>query len=366
MLKMTTLTLATLAMSLSLSSCGKDKKTEVTAEESLTVVGFSQVGAESDWRAANTLSMKNALSEENGYKLIFEDAQQKQSNQITAVRSFIQQGVDYIVVAPVTEDGWETVLSEAKEAGIPVILVDRMVDVEDLSLFECWVGSDFRLEAEKVCEWLAQYTGYMNIAPEDVHIVNIQGTIGASAQIGRTSGLRAAARSNGWDLMGEVEGEFTKAKGYEATIEILKDYPSVNVIYCENDNEAFGAIEALEASGKHVGLRIDRGEIMVLSFDGVKSDALNYLIEGKIACIGECNPLHGPRVRTILEALENNQPVDKLTYVDEEVFCTREMIKEITIGETTYDISLMTSDKLAEREALFNIGAYSSESADVY
>ena len=126
-------------------------------ESNSIVVGFSQLGAESDWRSANTESMKEAFSAKNGYTLVFKDGQQKQSNQITAVRTFIQQDVDYIVLAPVTESGWDSVLEEAKEADIPVILVDRLVDVSDKTLYKCWVGSDFELEAKKVCEWLNQY-----------------------------------------------------------------------------------------------------------------------------------------------------------------------------------------------------------------
>jgi simple sugar transport system substrate-binding protein len=140
-------------------------------------VGFSQVGAESDWRTANTASMKETFSEDNGYTLIFDDAQQKQENQITAIRNFIQQEVDYIVLAPVTETGWDTVLQEAKDAGIPVIIVDRMVDVSDDSLYTAWVGSDFRAEGNKACEWLNSFAEAKGIAASDLNIVDIQGTI---------------------------------------------------------------------------------------------------------------------------------------------------------------------------------------------
>ena len=230
-------------------SCGgsfSSKEEAVNVEETVSdeyiVVGFSQLGAESDWRSANTESMKSAFTTENGYKLIFEDGQQKQTNQITAIRTFIQQEVDYIVLAPVTETGWDTVLQEAKDAGIPVIIVDRMVDVSDDSLFTCWVGSDFELEGKKMAEWLKQYTLKEKIEPSDIHIVNIQGTIGASAQIGRTKGLADAATENGWDLMAEVTGDFTQAKGKEVMESLLKRYDNINVVYCENDNEAFGAI----------------------------------------------------------------------------------------------------------------------------
>ena len=179
-------------------------------------VGFSQVGAESDWRTANSESMKSTFSTENGYNLIFDDAQQKQENQIAAIRNFIQQEVDYIVLAPVTESGWDTVLQEAKDAEIPVIIVDRMVDVSDDSLYTAWVGSNFKLEGQKACEWLKQYAAAKNMS--EVNIVDIQGTIGASAQIGRTEALNEAVEANGWNLLAQQTGEFTQAKGQEVIL----------------------------------------------------------------------------------------------------------------------------------------------------
>ena len=174
-----------------LAGCSPAESAEaesVDTEEKLIVVGFSQVGAESDWRTANSESMRSVFTKENGFDLIFEDAQQKQTNQITAIRSFIQRDVDYIVLAPVTETGWDTVLSEAKEAGIPVIIVDRQVEVSDEDLFTCWIGSDFELEGKKVCMWMSKYFNKKGVKPENVHIVDIQGTLGSTAQIGRTKG----------------------------------------------------------------------------------------------------------------------------------------------------------------------------------
>lgn len=145
-----------LALCIMAISCGNHMvsheetvRTQEPASGKNIVIGFSQLGAESDWRSANTESMKSTFTAENGYEMIFEDGQQKQSNQITAIRMFIQQEVDYIVLAPVTEKGWDTVLQEAKDAGIPVIIVDRMVDVSDENLFTCWVGSNFELEGKK-------------------------------------------------------------------------------------------------------------------------------------------------------------------------------------------------------------------------
>ena len=155
----------------------------MAADDDTITVGFSQVGAESDWRTANTESMKSTFSEDNGYELIFDDAQQKQENQLTAIRNFIQQEVDYIVLAPVTETGWDTVLQEAKDAGIPVIIVDRMVDVSDDSLYTAWVGSNFKLEGQKAMAWLDAYLEAKGRGDEEINLVDIQGTIGASAQI---------------------------------------------------------------------------------------------------------------------------------------------------------------------------------------
>lgn len=337
-----------LAICVLAAGCGGSNKAEKEQEAVQTiaaaekiVVGFSQLGAESDWRSANSKSMKETFTSENGYELIFEDGQQKQANQIMAIRTFIQQEVDYIVLAPVTETGWDTVLQEAKDAGIPVIIVDRMVDVSDDSLFTCWVGSDFELEGKKAAEWLHQYTLKEKIASEEIHIVNIQGTIGASSQIGRTKGLADAVKANGWNLLAEVSGDYTQAKGREVMESFLKQYNNINVVYCENDNEALGAIEAIEAAGKTVGSDITGGEIMIISFDGVNESAINYVLEGKITCIAECNPLHGPRVQAIIEALEEGKTPDKFAYVDEEIFSANETVKDLTIGDTVYPVTIL-------------------------
>lgn len=340
-------------ISILLSGCAKsfqfeqeEDNIEVSDSRDTIVVGFSQLGAESDWRSANTDSMIATLTEENGYELILENGQQKQANQITAIRTFIQQEVDYIVLAPVTETGWDTVLKEAKDAGIPVIIVDRMVDVADDSLFTCWVGSDFELEGKKVAEWLNCYTIVNGIDPKDIHIVNIQGTLGASAQIGRTKALVDAARSNGWDLLDEVTGDFTQAKGREVMESLLKKYNNINVVYCENDNEAFGAIEAIESTGKKVGSNIKDGEIMVVSFDGVNVDAKICMLDNKITCIAECNPLHGPRVHAIIQALEADVKPEKFSYVDERIFSADKSIEKISVDGVVYEVTEVTKDMI--------------------
>ncbi|MCR5420490.1 MAG: ABC transporter substrate-binding protein [Lachnospiraceae bacterium] len=340
------LTIIILTISL-LSGCSRAN--EITSANSAEVIsdnkssgsitiGFSQVGAESDWRNINTESMKKSLSADNGYSLIYDDGQQKQQNQIIAIRTFIQKEVDYIVLAPVIEDGWNTVLAEAKDAGIPVILVDRKVNVEDNELFTCWVGSDFELEGRKVCEWLNEYCKANAIDAENINIVNIKGTEGASAELGRSRSLHKAVNKYGWNLLDEASGDFTQAKGREVMAGFLRKHKDINVVYCENDNEAFGAIDAIEAAGKKAGNDIMHGEIMILAFDGSTEQAINEIRNGRISCIGECNPLHGPRVEKIISNLEKGIIPDKYEYVDEDIFSADTSVKTITLDDISYNI----------------------------
>ncbi|MEY8354514.1 ABC transporter substrate-binding protein [Lachnospiraceae bacterium 54-53] len=281
------------------------------------VVGFSQVGAESDWRTANTESMKSTFTEENGYKLIFDDAQQKQENQLKAVRNFIQQDVDYIVIAPVTETGWDTVLQEAKDAGIPVIIVDRMIDVSDDSLYTAWVGSNFLQEGYDAVTWLDEYLKKNNRGDEEINIVTLQGTIGSSAQIGRTDGVEEKMKDHpNWNMLERQTGEFTQAKGQEVMESFLKTYNDIDVVIAENDNMAFGAIDAIKAAGKTCG---PNGDIIIISFDAVAA-AFDSMIAGDMNVSVECNPLHGPRVAEIIQKLEKGENVDKIAYVQEGVY----------------------------------------------
>ncbi|MGC6176518.1 ABC transporter substrate-binding protein [Lacrimispora sp. 38-1] len=291
--------------------------TAAPAEKKEIVVGFSQVGAESDWRTANTESMKSTFTEANGYKLIFDDAQQKQENQLKAVRNFIQQDVDYIVIAPVTETGWDTVLQEAKDAGIPVIIVDRMINVSDDSLYTAWVGSNFLQEGYDAVTWLDEYLKKNNRADDDINIVTLQGTIGSSAQIGRTNGVEEKMKDHPkWKMLERQTGEFTQAKGQEVMESFLKTYDDIDVVIAENDNMAFGAIDAIKAAGKTCG---PKGDITIISFDAVAA-AFDSMIAGDMNVSVECNPLHGPRVAEIIQKLEKGEKVDKIAYVKEGVF----------------------------------------------
>ena len=317
----------------------------VAAADDTITVGFSQVGAESDWRTANTESMKSTFSEENGYELIFDDAQQKQENQLTAIRNFIQQEVDYILLAPVTETGWDTVLQEAKDADIPVIIVDRMVDVSDDSLYTTWIGTDSLLEGRKAAEWLNAYTTAKGIDAKDVNIVDIQGTIGSTAQIGRSKGLEEGVDNYGWNLLAQQSGEFTQAKGQEVMESMLKQYDNINVVYCENDNEAFGAIEAIKAAGKTVG---PDGDILVMSFDTTKQGITDTL-SGDIIVNTECNPLHGPRVEQIIKQLQAGETPEKQAYVEEGIYAHGSDVASVSIDGTDYEVTEVTQDVVDAR-----------------
>ena len=298
-------------------SCSAPQKT-VSVENDLIVVGFSQVGSESDWRNANTVSMTEAFSVENGYRLILDDAQQKQEKQITAIRNFINQSVDYIVLAPITMEGWDTVLTEAKAAGIPVIIVDRMVDTDDPDLFTCWVGSDTRREGDLAVKWMEEnLTGPLNI-------VHLQGNIGSSAQAGRTEGLEAGVKANpDWKLVFQAPGDFVQAKGQELMEDVLSEEIDFNVIYAENDNMAYGVIEALKAHDIVPGK-----DVTIISFDAAH-DALELVLSGELNLDVECNPLHGPRVRALIEQLERGETPEKFTYVDEVLFDAANLTEEI-------------------------------------
>lgn len=307
------------------AACGTRGNLPPDAEEDLIVVGMCQVGAESDWRVANSESMKAVFTEENGYRLLFDDARQKQENQISAVRKFIQQQVDYIVLMPISETGWDSVLQEAKEAGIPVILVDRMVNVPDEGLFAAHVGSDFLKEGALAVQWMEK------ACPEaegPVRIIHIQGTLGSTAQLGRTAALEEAAASHSsWELLVQLDGDFTQAKTYEVLTEYLSGLPAgqeIDVVYCENDNEAFGAIQALEEQGYVCGA----DAVRVVTFDATRNALLDCM-NGKISLAVECNPLLGPMVEEVIRTMEAGEIPEKHHYVEERAFTAGDLTEEI-------------------------------------
>lgn len=299
---------------------------ETVRGDGYIVVGFSQVGSESDWRIGNTESFRSIFTEENGYYLLFEDGQQKQENQLKSIRNFILQEVDYIILDPIVETGWDAVLQEAKDAGIPVILADRSVKVEDEDLYTCWVGSNFHEEGRRAGEWLLDYLEEQGRSEETINIVTLQGTIDSSAQIGRTEGFKSILDTQAnWNMMEYQSADFTQAKGKEVMSYFLEKYDDIDVLVSENDNMTFGAVEAIRETGRTCG---PDGEIIILSFDSVRA-AMEAMLQGEIHVDFECNPILGPKVEEIIRRLEKGEAVEKIQYVEEQYFDTSMDLEKI-------------------------------------
>ena len=285
----------------------------------LIIVGFSQIGSESIWRTANTASVERALTKEKGYFLISDNARQKQENQIKALRSYISPRVDYIVFSPITEDGWDTVLEEARDAGIPVILMDRMANVDE-SLYATRICTDVTKEGEKAARWLEGDLKEKNRLHDDINIVVLQGTLGSSSELERTAGFESIAAQHGnWHILDRQTGDFTTAKGKEVMEQFLKTYADIDVVVSQNDDMTFGAIEAIEEAGLTTGVG---GDIIIISFDAVR-DALKLVQAGKINVDIECNPEQGEYLDMVIQKLERGEPLEKVYMVEEMVFTQR-------------------------------------------
>ncbi|EYC50716.1 LacI family transcriptional regulator [Hylemonella gracilis str. Niagara R] len=276
------------------------------------VMGFSQVGAESEWRTANTESIKSA-AKEAGIELKFSDAQQKQENQIKAIRSFIAQKVDVIAFSPVVESGWEPVLREAKAAKIPVILTDRAVNVKDTSLYVTFIGSDFVEEGRKAGRWLVEK---MKNEKGAVNIVELQGTVGSAPAIDRKKGFEEIIKADPkFKIIRSQTGDFTRAKGKEVMEAFLKaEGKKINVLYAHNDDMAIGAIQAIEEAGLKPAK-----DIIIISIDAVKG-AFEAMIAGKLNVSVECSPLLGPQLMAAAKDIKAGKPVQKRIVTEEGIF----------------------------------------------
>ena len=273
------------------------------------IVGFSQVGAESGWRTANTISIQDSFKTA-GIELKFSDAQGKQENQIKAIRSYIQQGVDVIAFSPVVESGWDTVLGEAKAAGIPVVLTDRSVDSADDSLYESFLGSDFILEGEKAGDWVN--TEFADAT--DVKVVELQGTTGAAPANDRAEGFRNKVTDPKFDIVASQTGDFTRAGGKQVMEAFLKANQKIDLVYAHNDDMALGAIDAIEAAGLVAG-----EDIKIVSIDAVR-DGMQALADGKINYIVECNPLLGDLAAGLVKDVLDGKTIERATFVQDGEF----------------------------------------------
>jgi len=281
----------------------------VTIAAKPLTVGFAQTGAESAWRTANTLSLKSE-AEKRGITLKFADGQGKQENQIRAVRSFIAQNVDAILIAPIVETGWEPVLREAKRAKIPVIIMDRTVKVSDDSLFTCFVGSDFATEGRMAADWLAKHTGGKG------RILELQGTPGsAPANERRKAFAEAIEKYPGLKIIDSQSGDFRRSGGKEVMEAFLKKHGrDFDIVYSHNDDMALGAIQAIEEAGMKPGK-----DVTIVSIDAIK-EALQAIIDGKLNCTVECNPLFGPKVYDLVAKIVAGEKVPRVQYNKDELF----------------------------------------------
>lgn len=298
----------------SLAACGSGSaKTADPAggKDKAITMGFAQVGAESGWRTANTKSVQES-AKAAGITLMFSDAQQKQENQIKAIRSFIQQKVDVIAFSPVVETGWDTVLMEAKRANIPVVLTDRSVDAQDKTLYKTFLGSDFIAEGKKAGEWLVKDSAS---AKGTVNIVELEGTTGAAPAIDRTKGFADAIKADPkLKVIASQTGDFTRSGGKQVMEAFLKSNPDINVVYAQNDDMGLGAIEAIQAAGKVPGK-----DIKVITVDAVH-DGMQALADGKFNYIVECNPLLGEQLRDLAKKVVAGTTVPTRVVTKEGVF----------------------------------------------
>ncbi|GAB3507750.1 ABC transporter substrate-binding protein [Pseudoxanthomonas daejeonensis] len=309
-----------------LGACGKGGG-DAAAKADAIRVGFSQVGAESEWRTANTRSVKEALVAPE-FNLKFSDAQQKQENQIKALRSFIAQDVDVIAFSPVVESGWETVLREAKAANIPVVLTDRAVDVSDDSLYTTLIGSDFVEEGRRAARWLLEDSASRKSsgAAGPVRIVELQGTVGSAPAIDRMAGFKEViGQDPRFAIVRSQSGDFTRAKGKEVMEAFLKaeGRDGIDVLFAHNDDMAIGAIQAIEEAGLKPG-----EDIRIVSIDGVRG-AFEAMKAGKLNATVECNPLLGPQLAQIIRDVHAGKPVARRVEVEEGVFTRDQAAAEL-------------------------------------
>jgi len=291
------------------AGCGSDSDSGGDSGGGPIKVGFAQTGSESGWRAANTESMKDAFSKDNGFDLVFNAADNDPAAQISAVRSFINQGVDAIVVAPIVEDGWDDVLKEAKDADIPVVLEDRTLTSSD-DLYASWVGDDFKQEGVTAGEWAKE------TFTEPTKMVVLEGTTGSAPANDRAEGFTEGMGDAPIETIVSQTGDFTRDGGKTVMEGFLQKYgvDGIDLVFAHNDDMALGAIEAIEAAGGKPG-----EDIKIVSIDGVK-DGLQALIDGKINFIVECNPLLGEPAADLVKKVLDGTSVEKQNFAQDQSF----------------------------------------------
>jgi len=307
------------------------------ASGDVITIGFAQVGHESDWRTASTKSCQDVFSVENGYDLQFVDCDNDSAVQLEAVRGFIEQDVDYIIIDPIVSTGWDTVLTECEDAGIPVIVIDRTID--DSDKYAAWVGSNFKTEGLAAGEWLKAYAAAKGIT--EINALVIEGSTGASATIGRTEGFKEIADREGWTILDSQSGDFTQDGGQEVMESYCKSYEGkFNVVICQNDNEAFGAMDAMTAAGVSYGVN---GDVILVSFDACTA-GLEFVMSGDITADFECNPLAAPFVEEVIKTLASGGTPDKEVYMVEHWYVNEDVVPSIEVNGETQEMTVVTQE----------------------
>ncbi len=313
----------------------------LSATSALAVtVGFSQIGAESDWRTANTDSVKGAL-EAAGFTVVYDDAMQQQQNQVKALRQFITQGVDYIVFTAIVTTGWDEVLQEVIDEEIPLILIDRFPETQlGDDFYVTFMGSDFPEEGRRAGRWIMNYMENAGRGADEINIVELQGTTGADAATGRYNGIREALEGHdNFKIVASQTGNFTRAEGQAVMESFLKSVDKIDVLWAHNDDMALGAIDAIKAAGLKPG-----EDIIIISADAVKA-AFEAMVAGELNCSIECSPLLGGQVVDVINKLEAGETVDKRTVTIEYAYDIDGGI-EYAEGQTT----IKAGDVIGERQ----------------
>ncbi len=311
------LLIALAACCAALSGCEKGNRSdggEGQSSRAALVVGFSQLGSESGWRIGNTASMEQA-AKDWGIGLMLENANQRQDKQIAAIRSFISYRVDVIVFSPIVEAGWDNVLTEAREAGIPVILMDRMIDTADDSLYTAYIGADFLAEGRRAGKFLKQKADALGA--EHMNVVEITGTENSTPMQDRQTGFMQAIHGDDrFTVLESVSGDFLRSKGEECMRALLQKYgpEGIDVVYSHNDEMTLGVLKVLDEAGIRPGQ-----DMVLISVDG-QQEAIDELKAGRINCIVECTPNLGGPVMEMVDALSKGKQVPKRNHPVETAF----------------------------------------------
>jgi len=294
-------------------SCDNKKPTSASKQvhEGL-ILGFSQIGAESAWRNCNTRSVRDAAAE-NGVQLLFENAEQKQENQIKAIRSFIAYQVDVIAFVPIVTDGWDNVLREAKQAGIPVLVTDREIKTTDESLYAGFIGTDSIQEGRSAGQFLIHK--FAKSGKKTVNIIELSGTEGSSVALGRARGFREALSGHTeFKIIHSESGDFMRSKGYELMKSVLARYKNTDAVFCHNDAMMLGMLDAMNE------LKIKPGKDIVIVTIDAQQAAIDALRLGQVNCAIECNPKTGPTIMDLAAKLAHGESIPRVIHVDEKVF----------------------------------------------